>query len=102
MGQVMGMLPGFSNALMGQGREQASAANLKKYIALMDSMTTKELDNPDIALNLKMLSDPMRVKRIVKGCVRPPRPRATPPPQIFPSRSITSSHGAGAPLLPHP
>eukprot|EP00241_Pyramimonas_parkeae_P015480 CAMPEP_0114327408 /NCGR_PEP_ID=MMETSP0059-20121206/30282_1 /TAXON_ID=36894 /ORGANISM="Pyramimonas parkeae, Strain CCMP726" /LENGTH=543 /DNA_ID=CAMNT_0001456527 /DNA_START=352 /DNA_END=1983 /DNA_ORIENTATION=- len=70
MGQVMGMLPGFSNMLQGPGREQASAANLKKYIALMDSMTVKELDNPDITENLKLLSDPSRAKRIVKGSGR--------------------------------
>eukprot|EP00854_Cymbomonas_tetramitiformis_P017881 gene17881-21290_t len=70
MGQVMGMLPGFSNAMMGAGKEQQSAANLRKYIALMDSMTTAELDNPDINANLKMLSDPARAKRIVRGSGR--------------------------------
>jgi signal recognition particle subunit SRP54 len=70
MGQVMGMLPGFSNLMNGPGREQASTANLRKYIALMDSMTSKELDNPDITENLRNLSDPSRVKRIVRGSGR--------------------------------
>jgi len=70
MGQVMGMLPGFGNLMSGPGREQASAANLRKYIALMDSMTSKELDNPDITENLRNLSDPSRVKRIVRGSGR--------------------------------
>jgi signal recognition particle subunit SRP54 len=71
MGQVMGMLPGLGNMMSGQpGREQASAQNLRKYIALMDSMTSAELDNPDITQNLKMLSDASRVKRIVRGAGR--------------------------------
>mmetsp|Transcript_13944 Transcript_13944/g.16823 ORF Transcript_13944/g.16823 Transcript_13944/m.16823 type:complete len:540 (-) Transcript_13944:446-2065(-) len=69
MGQVMNMLPGMSQ-LMGEGRDQQSAANIKKYIALMDSMSQSELDNPDINGNLKMFNDESRVKRICRGAGR--------------------------------
>ena len=69
MSQVMSMLPGMGN-LLGGGRDKESAANIKKYMTIMDSMTSKELDNPDTEKNLKMLSDPDRITRVVKGSGR--------------------------------
>ena len=69
MSQVMSMLPGMAN-MMGGGRDKESAANIKKYMTLMDSMTTKELDTPDTEKNMKMLSETSRINRIVRGAGR--------------------------------
>ena len=45
--QVMGMIPGFSNALMQPGHEKESQAKIKRFMCIMDSMTDKELDSPE-------------------------------------------------------
>ncbi len=45
MGQVMSMVPGFSNAIMPPGHEKESQAKIKRYMTIMDSMTAKELDS---------------------------------------------------------
>ena len=45
--QVMGMIPGFSNALMPPGHEKESQAKIKRFMTIMDSMTDKELDSVD-------------------------------------------------------
>ena len=39
MGQVMSMIPGFSNALMPPGGEKESQARIKRFMTIMDSMT---------------------------------------------------------------
>lgn len=43
----MGMIPGFSNALMQPGHEKESQAKIKRFMCIMDSMTDKELDSPE-------------------------------------------------------
>ena len=43
----MGMLPGFSNALMPAGHEKESQAKIKRFMCIMDSMTDKELDSSE-------------------------------------------------------
>ena len=48
----MGMIPGFSNALMPPGHEKESQAKIKRFMCIMDSMTPKELD----AIDPKLLS----------------------------------------------
>ena len=45
--QVMGMIPGFSNALAQPGHEKESQAKIKRFMCIMDSMTDKELDSPE-------------------------------------------------------
>jgi len=43
----MGMIPGFSNALMPPGHEKESQGKIKRFMTIMDSMTDKELDSVD-------------------------------------------------------
>lgn len=51
-----------------QGQEGESAARIKKFMCLMDSMTTAELDTS----NLKMLQEHSRIIRIARGAGRFP------------------------------
>jgi len=46
-----------------QGKEKESAARIKKFMTIMDSMTDKELDCP----NPKVLQEPSRIMRISRG-----------------------------------
>lgn len=66
MGQMMSMIPGFSEELMPKGSEQESQARMKHYMTIMDSMTNQELDSP----NMKILQDNSRIKRIARGSGR--------------------------------
>jgi len=66
MSQVMSLIPGFSNAIMPQGREKESQAKIKRMMTLMDSMTDEELDST----NPKILQDPSRIDRIARGAGR--------------------------------
>lgn len=64
-GQIMGMIPGFSQDFMTKGSEQESMARLKRLMTIMDSMNDGELDNKDGA---KMFSrEPKRVSRVAQG-----------------------------------
>lgn len=63
MSQVMSMIPGFSNAIMPPGHEKESQARLKKFMTIMDSMTSKELDSS----STKLLSETSRIERWAKG-----------------------------------
>jgi hypothetical protein len=46
-----------------QGKEKESAARIKRFMTIMDSMTDKELDTP----NPKVLEEPSRVLRLARG-----------------------------------
>jgi signal recognition particle subunit SRP54 len=63
MSQVMSMIPGFSNAIMPAGHEKESAARVKKFMCIMDSMTDKELDSS----STKMLGEQSRLERWARG-----------------------------------
>jgi signal recognition particle subunit SRP54 len=63
MGQVMSMIPGFSNAIMQPGSEKESQAKIKRYMTIMDSMTDKELDSS----STKLLSEQTRIMRWARG-----------------------------------
>jgi len=64
MSSVLGMLPGMSDMLP-QGSDAASAARIKNWLCMMDSMTAAELDAPDA----KVFS-PSRLERIARGSGR--------------------------------
>ena len=63
MSQVMSMIPGFSNAIMPAGHEKESAARIKRFMTIMDSMTDRELD----ATSTKILSEESRIMRWAQG-----------------------------------
>ena len=46
-----------------QGKEKESAARIKKFMTMMDSMTNKELDSPDP----KLWQQESRIMRIARG-----------------------------------
>jgi len=46
-----------------QGKEKESAARIKKFMTMMDSMTDKELDSSDI----KLWQTESRIMRIARG-----------------------------------
>ncbi len=58
--KVVGMIPGFSNMMMPQGKEKEAGNKIKKYLCMMDSMTNDELDK-------KKKIDEGRMKRIARG-----------------------------------
>lgn len=66
MSQVMSMIPGFSSELFPKGQDQQGNLEIKRYMTIMDSMTDKELDCPDI----KKLQEPSRIARLAKGSGR--------------------------------
>jgi signal recognition particle subunit SRP54 len=51
-----------------QGKENESGARIKRFMCMMDSMTTKELDSP----NPKIWAETSRIMRIARGCGRHP------------------------------
>ena len=53
------MIPGFSSAMMPAGHEKESAARMKKFMTIMDSMTDKELDSS----SAKVLGENSRIDR---------------------------------------
>ena len=59
IGKVMQMIPGLSNMLP-QGAEHGAQERFQSFMTMMDSMTDKELDHPDIQ---KLLSDTQQVRR---------------------------------------
>merc|ERR1711934_687243 len=64
-GQIMGMIPGFSQDFMTKGSEQESMARLKRLMTIMDSMNEGELDGKDGA---KIFArEPKRISRIAQG-----------------------------------
>ena len=64
-GQIMGMIPGFSQDFMTKGSEQESMARLKRLMTIMDSMNDGELDHKDGA---KIFTrEPGRVARVANG-----------------------------------
>lgn len=63
---VMSMIPGMAD-MMPKGQEAASAARIKRFMCLMDSMTAAELDSIDV----KIFSVPSRLERIARGAGRP-------------------------------
>ena len=65
MSSLMGMLPGMGG-VMPKAADEASAARIRGWMTLMDSMTAAELDSSDI----KMMSQPSRVQRITRGAGR--------------------------------
>lgn len=82
---------------MDQGKEKESAARIKMFMTIMDSMTDKELDCP----NPKVLQEQSRVMRVARGagcnpyCVlellgaRPLCPTNYPRPSVF---ALTNVH----------
>lgn len=67
--QVMSMIPGLANSgIFTQGKEKESAARIKRFMTIMDSMTHKELDSN----NPKLLTEAPRVLRIARGSGRHP------------------------------
>ena len=88
----------FSGRLsLDQGKEKESAARIKMFMTIMDSMTDKELDCP----NPKVLQEQSRVMRVARGagcnpyCVlellgaRPLCPTKHPRPSVF---ALTNVH----------
>lgn len=67
IGQVLSMLPGFSQELMPKGREKESQAKVKRFMTMMDSMTNEELDST----NPKIMTE-SRIMRIARGSGRMP------------------------------
>ena len=64
-GQIMGMIPGFSQDFMTKGSEQESMAQNKRRMAIMDSMSNNELDGKDGA---KVFArEPWRISRVARG-----------------------------------
>jgi len=64
-GQIMGMIPGFSQDFMTKGSEQESMARLKRLMTIMDSMNEGELDGKDGA---KIFArEPRRLSRVASG-----------------------------------
>merc|ERR1719342_1007091 len=64
-GQIMGMIPGFSQDFMTKGSEQESMARLKRLMTMMDSMNDQELDDADGSK--KFSREPGRVRRVAAG-----------------------------------
>lgn len=52
-----------SEACVMQGKEKESAARIKKFMTMMDSMNNKELDSPDP----KLWQQESRIMRIARG-----------------------------------
>lgn len=68
LSQVMSMIPGF-NAGLAAGNDKNSQIMMKRYITIIESMTEKELDAP----NMKIFQDPSRVMRLARGSGRGPQ-----------------------------
>merc|ERR1712051_500758 len=64
-GQIMGMIPGFSQDFLSKGSEQESMARLKMLMTIMDSMNDAELDGKDGAKTFA--KEPNRVTRCAQG-----------------------------------
>ena len=64
-GQLMGMIPGFSQDFMTKGHEQESSARLKRLLTIMDSMNDGELDNDNVKKTFER--QPTRIPRIAQG-----------------------------------
>ena len=64
-GQLMGMIPGFSQDFMTKGHEQESSRRLKRLMTIMDSMNDVELDNENV--NKTFTKEPSRIRRIAQG-----------------------------------
>ena len=60
MGQIMSMIPGFGSNLITKGKEKESAEKIKRYIYMMDSMTSEELETKKPLI-------PSRVERLARG-----------------------------------
>lgn len=60
LNQVVSMIPGLSSNLIPPGREKESSARIKRFLCMMDSMTSDELDC------IKPLND-SRIIRIARG-----------------------------------
>src|SRR4051794_23788094 len=65
LGKVMRMIPGLSNimAAAGPGKEKESADRIKRFMTIMDSFTTEELDS-DMRI---FTAAPNRLVRIARG-----------------------------------
>lgn len=61
IGQVMSMIPGLSQ-IMPKGKEKESGDRIKRCMIIMDSMTEKELDDPE----LKIFNE-SRIRRVAMG-----------------------------------
>jgi len=64
-GQIMGMIPGFSQDFLSKGSEQESMARLKMLMTIMDSMNDSELDGKDGAKTFA--KEPNRITRVAQG-----------------------------------
>jgi len=65
MSSVMSMIPGMGD-LIPKGGDAASAARIKHWMCMIDSMTSKELDSSDAKL-----FTPSRLERVARGSGRP-------------------------------
>merc|ERR1712139_632536 len=68
LGQVMQMIPGMSG-LMSDGMEKQGTERLKRFMTVMDSMTSSELDNPKVffGANQQDKSLEQRRHRVARG-----------------------------------
>jgi signal recognition particle subunit SRP54 len=71
LGKIMSMIPGFQNA-MGPGKEKESAARIKRFMTIMDSMNDGELDS-DVKIFKHAQTGKGRILRIAtgSGCIPP-------------------------------
>ena len=58
--QVMGMIPGLGSNLIPKGKEKESMERIKKFMFIMDSMTSSELD-------CEVNMEDSRIKRVANG-----------------------------------
>ena len=65
LSKVLGMLPGMGNANIPKDMIEVQDEKLKKWKYIMDSMTRKELEEPEETLN------PARVARVAQGSGQP-------------------------------
>ncbi|MHA1505379.1 MAG: hypothetical protein ACTSPT_09335, partial [Candidatus Heimdallarchaeota archaeon] len=59
LSKVLSFLPGFSQGLP-DGLQDTSEENMKKFMCMMESMTSEELENPNLIKNT-------RIDRIARG-----------------------------------
>lgn len=62
LSKLMGMIPGLS-AMVGQGKDEESAARIRRFMVIMDSMTPHELDSDTRIFN----TQPSRMERVARG-----------------------------------
>merc|ERR1712037_449469 len=72
MNQMLGMVPGMQQMMHGVS-EKESQNKIQRWMTILDSMTDKELDNNNTKANIRLLTDPSRMMRILRGSGCHPR-----------------------------